>query len=374
VAQVDQDHGPRPRLVAWETTRACNLACVHCRAEAQYDPAPGQLTHEEGIRLLDEIASFASPIVILTGGEPLLRPDIFEVAAYGVAKGLRMVMSPCGTSLTEEIVQKIKTSGISRLSISLDGSSPEVHDTFRGTRGAFEATIKGMGYCREAGVSFQVNTTVTKRNVDDLPAILETVLRVGAAAWHPFMLVPTGRGKAIKDEEVTPGQYESVLRWLERVSREHDILIKPTCAPHYVRILAQARAKERKGNATEDEQPADAPLPAQRSGHHSAQGLHSISKGCMAGDGFCFVSHVGEVFGCGFLPILAGNIREKSFPEIYSESPVFRTLRDYSKLEGKCGRCEFAAKCGGCRARALAETGNFLSEEPYCVYQPRRAT
>lgn len=367
MAQVNQDYGPQPRLVAWETTRACNLACVHCRAEAQYHPDPNQLTHEEGIRLLDEIASFSSPIVILTGGEPLLRPDIFEIAAYGVSRGLRIVMSPCGTSLTREMAQRIKDAGISRLSISLDGSCAELHDTFRGTVGAFEATIRGMDYCREAGVSFQINTTVTKRNVDDLPAILETVLKVGAAAWHPFMLVPTGRGKAIRDEEVSPEQYESVLRWLEGVSREHQILIKPTCAPHYVRILGQARAEQRKKGTTEE-----GPKRGESRGHPSSQELHSISKGCMAGDGFCFVSHVGEVYGCGFLPVLAGNVREQPFPEIYRDSPVFRTLRDYAKLEGKCGLCEFVAKCGGCRARALAETGNYLSEEPYCVYQPKR--
>lgn len=380
MAEVDRRNGPVPRLVAWETTRACNMACVHCRAEAQYHPDPNQLTHEEGIRLLDEIASFSSPIVILTGGEPLLRPDIFEVAAYGTSKGLRMVMSPCGTSLTPETVRKIKASGISRLSISLDGSSPATHDTFRGTPGAYEATIKGMGYCRDAGVGFQINTTVTKRNVDDLPAILETVLKVGAAAWHPFMLVPTGRGTAIRNEEVPPEQYESVLIWVEKISREHEIHIKPTCAPHYVRILGQARAEERKKGPSE-ETPSAARPPARHTGHPGSRGhgtghpsgMHAITKGCMAGDGFCFVSHTGEVHGCGFLTLLAGSVREKSFPEIYQDSPVFQTLRDYDKLEGKCGLCEFKAKCGGCRARALAETGDYLAEEPYCIYRPKRA-
>ncbi len=372
MAEVDRTQGPVPRLVAWETTRACTMACVHCRAEAQCNPDPRQLTHEEGLRLLDGIASFSSPIVILTGGEPLMRPDIFEVAKYGVSKGLRMVMSPCGTSLTPDIVQKIKEAGISRLSISLDGSSPAMHDTFRGTPGAFDATIRGMSYCREAGVGFQINTTVTKRNVDDLPAILETVLKVGAAAWHPFMLVPTGRGIAIRNEEVPPEQYESVLRWVEKVSQEHPIHIKPTCAPHYVRILGQTRAERRKEAPVEGAtHPIHPPMHGNGGGHPS--GMHAITKGCMAGDGFCFVSHTGEVHGCGFLTLLAGSVREKSFPEIYQDSPVFQTLRDIARLEGKCGVCEFAAKCGGCRARALAETGNYLAEEPYCVYQPKRA-
>ncbi|MBI4319166.1 MAG: TIGR04053 family radical SAM/SPASM domain-containing protein [Chloroflexi bacterium] len=367
----------QPRLVAWETTRACNLACVHCRAEAQYHADPNQLTTQEGFKLLDEIASFARPIIILTGGEPLLRPDIYEIAAYGSRLGLRMVMSPCGTSLTPEVVKKLKECGIMRLSISLDGSSPEVHDNFRQTPGAFEATIRGMRYCVEAGLSFQVNTTVTKRNVDDLPKILETVLAVGAAAWHPFMLVPTGRGKAIRDEEVSPGQYEATLLWVETVSRTQPILVKPTCAPHYVRILRQAAVKQRReGGASAPEQgrsPAGHPHDARHGGnapHMTGYGLHTISRGCMAGDGFCFVSHLGEVHGCGFLPILAGNVREKPFPEIYQNSPVFRLLRDYGKLEGKCGACEYRAKCGGCRARAYAETGNYLDEEPYCVYEP----
>lgn len=373
---------PQPRLVAWETTRACNLACVHCRAEAQYHPDPRQLTTAEGFRLLDEIASFSSPIIILTGGEPLLRPDIFEVAAYGASKGLRMVMSPCGTSLTPQIVQKLKDSGVVRLSISLDGSTPEVHDTFRGTPGAFEGTLRGMRYCVEAGLSFQVNTTVTKRNVDDLPRMLETVLAVGAISWHPFMLVPTGRGKALRDEEVSPEQYETILEWVERKSHEHSIIMKPTCAPHYVRIMKQAAVAARREGRSSGEAERPAPHGSQASPQHPAahahggrphgdgQGLHSVTRGCMAGDGFCFVSHIGDVNGCGFLPVLAGSVREKPFPEIYQFSQHFQLLREYDKLEGKCGRCEYRVKCGGCRARALAETGNYLSEEPYCVYEP----
>ncbi|MDA8187032.1 MAG: TIGR04053 family radical SAM/SPASM domain-containing protein [Dehalococcoidales bacterium] len=356
----------QPRLVAWETTHACNLACVHCRAEAKYHPDPNQLTTEEGFRLLDQIASFSNPIIILTGGEPLLRPDIFELADYGVKKGLHMTMSPCGTSLTRQAVQKIKDVGIVRISISLDGSSAEVHDAFRGTPGAFDATIAGMRYCVEAGLGFQVNTTITRRNVDDLPRMLDTVLSVGAAAWHPFMLVPTGRGRAIQNEEVTPEQYESTLSWLEKISREQPIHIKPTCAPHYVRIMRQvAVAARREGR------PSPAGPPQGHPGGHP-HGLHAISRGCMAGDGFCFVSHVGEVYGCGFLPVLAGNIREKPFPEIYQFSPLFQQLRKYDELGGKCGYCEFRVKCGGCRARALAETGDYMAEEPYCIYEPRR--
>ena len=368
----------QPRLVAWETTRACNLACVHCRAEAQYRPDPNQLTTAEGFRLLEEIASFAKPILILTGGEPLLRPDIYDLAAHGTELGLRMVMSPCGTSLTPEVVRKLIDVGIVRLSISLDGSSAEVHDNFRQTPGAFEGTIRGMRYCHEAGLSFQVNTTVTKRNVHDLPAILETVVSVGAAAWHPFMLVPTGRGKAIHSEEVTPEQYESTLQWVEQVSRTQPILVKPTCAPHYVRILRQAAVRDRR-EGNEGTKPQGHPAAGHPHGGHPdgkasqmpGYGLHSISRGCMAGDGFCFVSHLGEVHGCGFLPILAGNVREKPFPEIYQHSQVFQMLRDYDKLEGKCGRCEYRVKCGGCRARAYAESENYLAEEPYCVYEPK---
>ncbi|MHB1416744.1 MAG: TIGR04053 family radical SAM/SPASM domain-containing protein, partial [Chloroflexota bacterium] len=347
---------PVPRLVAWEVTRACGLACLHCRAEAQPGPHADELTHDEGLRLLDEIAGTGRPIVILTGGDPLLRADIYELAAYGTSKGLRMVASPCGTSLTPDVVHKLQKAGVARVSISVDGSSPAVHDAFRGTPGAFEATVEGLGYCREAGLPFQINTTITRRNIDDLPAMLELALSTGAVGWHPFMLVPTGRGKLIEREEVSPEQYENALRWLEGVADKYPLQIKPTCAPHFVRIARQLN----QGHLPQHHRPG-----TQSHGH----GLHAVTRGCMAGNGFCFVSHVGEVHGCGFLPVSAGSVRERPFPEIYEESPLFQELRDFKRLGGKCGVCEYKVVCGGCRARALAATGDYLGEEPFCAYE-----
>ena len=352
---------PVPRLVAWEVTRACEMACVHCRAEAQRLPDAAELSHEEGRRLLAEIASFAKPIIIITGGDPLLRADVYELAAYGHSLGLRMVASPCGTSLTPAVVRRLREAGISRVSISVDGASPAVHDTFRGTPGAFAATVEGMRYCREAGLPFQINTTITRRNIHDLPAILDLVVATGAVGWHPFMLVPTGRGKLIEGEEVPPAQYEDTLRWLEGVAAAYPHLqMKPTCAPHFVRIARQLN----EGRLPSHHLPGTQP---------QGQGLHAVTRGCMAGNGFCFVSHVGEVFGCGFLPVPAGNVRERPFPEIYRSSPFFRELRDYSLLQGKCGACEYRVVCGGCRARALAAYGDYLAEEPFCTYEPKAA-
>lgn len=358
---IDRKQELAPRLVAWEVTRACNMACVHCRAEAQPLAHPNELSHAEGRRLLEEIATMGKPIVILTGGDPLLRPDVFELAAYGTELGLRMVASPCGTSINPDVVTKLKAAGISRVSISVDGSSPATHDTFRGTPGAFAATMEGMRYCREADLPFQINTTITRRNIDDLPAILDMVLATGAVGWHPFMLVPTGRGKVIEGEEVAPAQYEQTLRWLEGVAAEHaQLQMKPTCAPHFVRIARQMN----RGRLPQHHLPG-----TQAHGH----GLHAVTRGCMAGNGFCFVSHVGEVFGCGFLPVTAGNLRERPFPEVYRESALFQELRDYEALEGKCGACEYKVLCGGCRARALAAYDSYLGEEPFCTYEPKAA-
>ncbi len=343
-----------PRLVAWEVTRACGLACLHCRAEAQPLADPAELRHDEALQLLDAIGATGQPIVILTGGDPLLRADIFELAAYGTSKGLRMVASPCGTSLTPDVVRRLRAAGVARVSISIDGAAATSHDTFRGTPGAFAATLAGLTYCREQGLPFQINTTITRRNLADLQKILELALAAGAVGWHPFMLVPTGRGKAIAGEEVAPADYEATLRWLEKIAREYPLQVKPTCAPHFVRVARQMNSGS---------------LPDHHRGQ--SQALHGVTRGCMAGNGFCFVSHTGEVFGCGFLPIPAGNVRERPFGEVYDDAPLFRELRDPAQLHGKCGRCEYRQVCGGCRARALAAGGDYLGEEPFCAYEPR---
>ncbi len=348
--------GSQPlRMIAWEVTRACNLKCVHCRASAIDTPPPGELSTQEAFEFIDEVVSFSRPVIILTGGEPLLREDIFDIAEYGINKGLRIVMAPNGTLITSRVAKKIKELGIPRISISLDGPSSQIHDAFRGVPGAFEGAVEGIERLKEAGVSFQINTTVTKRNVEDLSSILQTVRKLEADAWHVFLLVPTGRGKEMEADELTPEEYENTLNWLYEKQKEFGLFIKPTCAPHYYRIFKQKMKEEAAVNLVRE----------------GKGDFEQVSRGCLGGISFCFVSHMGEVYPCGYLDVLAGNIRESSFKEIWEDSQVFQNLRDFSKLEGKCGLCEYKKICGGCRARAYAKTGDYLSEEPYCVYQPK---
>ncbi|MBI2865382.1 MAG: radical SAM protein [Chloroflexi bacterium] len=359
---------PVPRLVAWETTRACPLACIHCRAEAQTEPDPRQMTTAEGKALLDNIASFCKPIIILTGGEPLIREDIFELATYGSGLGLRMTVSPDdGRLLTPETVEKLKAAGIQRASFSLHYPDAEKNDYFARRQGAFEAALQGLATMKRGGLPFQLNTSVTRHNVDDLPRMIEVVRQVGAEAWHVFLLVPTGRARDIAEDELEPMKYEETLNWLYDKQKQEPIQIQATCGPHLRRIQIQRRKAEGTSGQPQH-QPAQAAAGARPSGHPHGM---SPSRGCMTGDGFVFVSHVGEVFGCGFLPIAAGSIRERPFKDIYYSSPYLQDLRDVTKLGGKCGRCEYRNVCGGCRARAYAATGDYLAEEPYCTYEPR---
>jgi heme b synthase len=348
--------------VAWESTVACNLACVHCRASAQTTPEPDELTTEEVFGLIDQLAEFGRPIFIVSGGEPLMRPDIYDIAAYGTQRGLRVAVSPNGTLITPEAVRRLGEAGVRRISVSVDGSTAERHDTVRRVPGAFEAAMEGLAACKEGGLGFQLNTTVMRQTRDDLSAIRDLAVRIGAAAWHVFMLVPTGRGKI--DDEVSPQEYEEILGEIYRMTVDSPIPIRVTCGPHFMRVVAQNR---RKGQ----EQPNL--VRPRRGGHPGGHpgGLDRTTRGCLAGDGYCFVSHRGDVMPCGYFPVVAGNVRQQPFEEIYLASPLFRTLRDLDRLEGKCGVCEFLRVCGGCRARAYSLTGNYLAEEPYCVYRPR---
>lgn len=344
-----------PRMIAWETTRACNLACVHCRASAIDEVDEGEWTTEEAHRLIDDITSFADPVIILTGGEPLLRPDIFDIASYGSQKGLRMVMGTNGTLITPEVATKMKDAGIKRATVSLDGAAKESHEAFRKVQGCYDLAIQGIRNLQAADIGTQVNTTITKRNLHDLDAMLDTVKEIGIDAWHIFLLVPTGRGKEIEADEIPPEEYENVLNWFYDKKKELDISLKATCAPHYYRIMRE-RAKEEGVKVT-----------------YETHGLDAVTRGCLGGTGFCFISNVGEVYPCGYLPALAGNVRKTSFKDIWFNSEVFNDLRDVSKLKGKCGECEYRRVCGGCRARAFAQTGDYLDEEPYCIYEPKTA-
>jgi len=331
-----------PRLIFWELTNACNLKCVHCRACPVDERSPEDMTTEESKTFIDQITSFVKPALVLSGGEPLVRPDVFEIAEYGASKGLRMLLATNGTMVIPEVAQRIVDTGIQRVSISIDGANAASHDSFRRIDGAFEQAWRGVANLKAVGVPFQINTTVAKHNIDEIPDILEMAIREGAVALHIFLLVPTGCGKEIADDEmIDPREYERILNWFYERSKNVEISLKATCAPHYFRIMRQR-----------------------------ANGHDAITKGCLAGSAVCFVSHKGEVYPCGYLPVSAGNVRRTHFKTIWDDAEVFKVLRDEDNLQGKCGRCEFRRVCMGCRARAYACTGNYLAPEPYCVYEP----
>ncbi|MDJ0883006.1 MAG: heme b synthase [Desulfobacterales bacterium] len=340
------------RLVAWETTRNCNLACKHCRASADLGPFDGELDTAASFRLLDQIAELGSPIVILTGGEPLLRDDIFDIARYGTDKGLRMVMAPNGTLITPEHARNMAASGIKRISVSLDGATKEKHDDFRGVPGAFEGALRGIELAKDAGIEFQINTTISKINLDQIPKIQELAVKLGAVAHHIFLLVPTGRGKYMIDQEINAREYEETLNWFYDQRDKTPLQLKATCAPHYYRILRQ-RAREEGKKVT-----------------FESHGLDAVTRGCLGGCGFCFISHRGIVQPCGFLQVDSGNVTQESFADIWRGSKVFLALRNYDDLKGKCGECEYKRVCGGCRARAFEATGDIMDEEPLCSYRP----
>jgi heme b synthase len=345
---------PELRLVAWEVTRQCNLSCLHCRASAEFGPYPDEFSTEEALTFLKQIREVGQPVVIMTGGEPLLRPDIFELAAYGNSLGLRMVMAVNGTLLNDETARKMKAAGIQRISISMDGATPESHDFFRQVQGAYQGILQGVEAAKTADLEFQINTTVTRYNLQDLAKIQDKVLEMGAKAHHIFMLVPTGRGRALNDQTISAEEYEKTLTWLVKRKEEIPLSIKATCAPHYYRILREIAHKEGKEIT------------------FKTHGLDAVTRGCLGGVGFCFVSHQGIVQPCGYLEADSGNVRRQTFKEVWESSPVFLALRDRSRYSGKCGTCEYFRVCGGCRARAFESSGSYLAEEPLCTYQPRK--
>ena len=343
-----------PRIVAWEITRSCNLACAHCRASAHCEPYPGELSLGECKKVMDDIASITDPILILTGGEPLMRPDIWEIIDYAHELGMRPVIGTNGTLIDDETAAKIADHGIPRVSVSLDFPDAAGQDAFRGKEGAFEETLAGVRNLRAHGVEVQVNTTVTKMNNGRVQDIHDLALSEGAVAFHPFLLVPTGRGEDLVDVELAPEEYEEVLTWAYNCQKASPMHFKPTDAPQYYRIIRQLSAKE--GRVVSPD----------------TYGMEAMTRGCLGGITFVFISHVGDVQPCGYFDMQLGNVKETPFPEIWEHSPVFRNLRDFSLLKGKCGACEYKGFCGGCRARALAASGDYLAEEPYCAYVPRK--
>ena len=348
---------PKLQLVAWELTRSCNLFCAHCRGSATSDSYSNELSTGECFRLIDRMLEVGKPFIILTGGEPLMRPDIMEIAAYAADKGLRVVMGTNGTLITDEIATQLKKVPVSRVGVSLDFPSAERQDDFRGKAGAFIAAMKGIACARRAGIEVQINSTITQLNVDYLDELLSLSLELGAVAFHPFMLVPTGRGKGLEAVELSPERYEQTLNWIydKQVELGDRIFFKPTDAPHYLRIVKQRQKQGRESKAET------------AIGHNPA---NRITRGCMAGIGFCFISSQGKVKGCGYLDVEAGDIRKERFCDVWNNSHLFRQLRDISNLKGKCGVCKYKRICGGCRARAYETTGDFLEAEPYCIYEP----
>ena len=342
-----------PRLIAWEVTRRCPLACRHCRADARAGPAEGELTTDEGRRLLEAIAAMAKPTIILTGGEPLERKDVFDLARHARGLGLGVALASCGLPINDETARAAAEAGIEAISISLDGATAASHDAFRGAAGAFEAARRGIEAIKRAGIPFQINTTVARHNAAELPAILEMAARLGAVTFNPFLLVPTGRGRALADQELSAEEYERTLRWLADeaapksgpIPGRRDIKIRVTCAPHYQRIRLS-----RSGGGESEER-----------------------GGCLGGKAFAFISHRGIVQICGFLDVACGDLRKANFDfrRIWETSEVFQAVRDVDGYGGKCGRCEYRAACGGCRARAYAMTGDWLAAEPFCAYRPQ---
>ena len=350
-----KDDGPLPRLIAWELTRTCNLSCVHCRAASIDKPYPNELTTEECMNLLDEVASFASPIMILTGGEPLLRPDVFEIATYGTQIGLRMVLATNGLLIDTETTKQMREASIQRVSISLDGATADSHDKFRQVAGAFAGSLRGIDLLKKASIEFQINTTITRENLHELPDIQKLAEGLGAAAHHIFLLVPTGRGKDFKEQEIAAKDYEQTLHWFYDQGDKVDMQLKATCAPHYYRIMRQ-RAKEDGKKITVE-----------------SHGMDAVTRGCLGGTAFLFISHVGQVQPCGYLEVDCGNVRQAPLGEIWRDSEVLKNLRNFEVYQGKCGVCEYRRVCGGCRARAFEATGDYMEEEPLCTYVPKAA-
>lgn len=379
IRQPVYDLHERPFMVIWETTHACDLACRHCRAEAQPEHDPWALSTQEARRLLDQVESFGRPrpIFIFTGGDPFKRADLFELVRYAAEIGLPPAVSPSGTPLlTADNLARLKQAGAKAISLSIDGSTPERHDDFRRVPGSFQWTTDGWRAARQMGLKLQINTTVTRYNLHDLPDLFRLVQELGAMTWSVFFLVPTGRGR--QEDEISPAEYEAVMHFLYDVSKY--ISAKTTEGHHYKRVVLQRTILEQKRVRLEDYIPLHPVYYELKAGldrvvceaglHPRETGIHRTPMHINAGNGFVFVSRRGDVFPSGFLPLSAGNVRERSLVEIYRDAPLFRDLRDTHKYGGRCGLCEFVGVCGGSRSRAYALSGDPLGEEPFCSYEP----
>ncbi|MCF8010011.1 MAG: putative heme d1 biosynthesis radical SAM protein NirJ2 [Clostridiales bacterium] len=327
-------------LVSWNTTNACNLYCKHCYRNAG-ETADKELNTSEAKNLINEIVKSGFKIMIFSGGEPLMRKDIYELVEYASQQGLRPVFGTNGTLITTEVAQKLKEVGSKGMGISLDSTDKYKHDEFRGVSGAWEKAVNGMRACHEVGLPFQIHTTVMDWNYNEIEKLTDFAVSEGAVAHHVFFLVPTGRAVNIEEESLKATQYESLLHRLLEKQKEVSIEVKPTCAPQFMRIASQKSIKMR------------------------------FTRGCIAGISYCIINPVGDVQPCAYLDIPAGNIRETSFSKIWNNSEIFKKLRSM-EYSGGCGSCRYKDICGGCRARAYFYHGDYMAEEPWCLYHGRK--
>ena len=347
------DFNQSPLLVIWEVTQACDLACAHCRTSARTERDQAELTTEEGYQLFNEVKDFGNPLMVLTGGDLLKRPDLFDLARHSVGIGLRTNVTPSATPLlTAEAISEFKECGISRMAISLDGPDALTHDGFRGTEGTFDQAMFALRHARDIGLETQVQTTVTRRNFKKLAQVAELVAEAQSKMWSLFFLVSTGH--VMEEEDLSGDEYERVFEFLYEISKVAPFDVKTTEGMHYRRYIAQR-------------------LKAEHGGRGGPNGrLLWRTSGVSDGRGFVFISHTGEIFPSGYLPVSGGNVRQDSLVDVYRNSALFRSLRDPEAKQGKCGYCEYHKICGGSRARAYALTGNYLEADPRCTYQPSR--
>jgi len=363
-----RDYNENPFIVIWELTRACELKCLHCRAEAQYHRHPLELSFDEGKKLIDDIHSMNNPMLVFTGGDPLMREDVFDIAKYAIDKGVRVSMTPSATpNVTKEAMETAKEVGLSRWAFSLDGHNAEIHDHFRGTTGSFDLTMNAISYLHELDMPLQINTVISRYNYDYLEEMAEMIEKLDCVLWSVFFLVPTGRGQ--EKDMISPVEHEKVFQWLYDLSKRVPFDIKTTAAQHHRRVVIQNKMREKISASEGSDIRYEDALKSGSTGQ--IDGLGRAPKGVNDGNGFVFISHTGDVFPSGLLPVKAGNVRETPLPTIYRESDIFKSLRNPDLYKGKCGVCEFKHVCGGSRSRAFAMTGDYLESEPYCVYIPK---
>jgi radical SAM protein len=373
------DFNDSPFVVIWENTRACDLSCRHCRAAAQSRRSQFELTTEQGFWLIEDIAAMKPKVFVITGGDPLKRDDIYTMLAYARSRGLEPSLTPSATPLlTEEAVQTMKDHGLSRMAVSLDASCAALHDDFRRVPGSFDITLRAIRAAHKLGIPVQVNTTVTRRTIADLPRMVEVLEEAGIVMWSVFFLVPTGRAK--NGDMVSPEEIEELFGFLYDTSRRVSFSIRTTEAMHYRRYVLQRMSRERGISLDALRDPSTGLIDA--STLFLQNGVSRMPLGIQAGavsraprgvneaKGFVFISHIGDVFPSGFLPLKAGSVKSESLSEIYRSSELFVSLRDTTRLKGKCGRCEFRDLCGGSRARAWSMTGDVFESDPLCTYEP----